>query len=1047
MKTDQPFLPRGDIRFFFWPFLLILLWISSCGDPAEQTSALPYDSLSEEQRRTPEYALAGLDVADDLQATLFAAEPMVVNPTNMDIDERGRVWVCEGYNYRPKLNPNNPTKEEGDRILILEDTDKDGKADKSTVFYQGNDVNAALGIWVMGNKAIVSCSPNVFLFTDTDGDDKADKKEILFTGLGGEQHDHAIHAFVFGPDGKLYFNFGNAGSQILDKDGNPVTEQAGIAVSAEGKPYRQGMVFRCDPDGSNFEVLGHNFRNNYEVAVDSYGTLWQSDNDDDGNKGVRINYVMEYGNYGYRDEVTGENWRSYRTGMHDEVPKRHWHLNDPGVVPNLLQTGAGSPTGILVYEGDLLPERFRGQVIHSDAGPNVVRAYPVQKDGAGYSAKIDNIIKGKDQWFRPADVTIAPDGSLFVADWYDPGVGGHQVGDLAQGRIYRITPKEDDGGFLSGLFGGKDNTYDVQPPDLSTPEQAAEALKSPNLSTRYLAWTKLHEWGTEAETALQQMAASEDDRYRVRALWLLSKLDGKGPQYVEEALQDENPDIRIAAIRMARQQEVEMMPILQQMSQDQDPQVRREVALALRYMEGQEADDLWADLALQHKGEDRWYLEALGIGADLHADSRFRAWMNKVGDDWNSSAGQDVIWRMRTSETIPLLAELIQSSESNTYNDRLRYFRAFDFHSDPSKQEVLADLALQQHPNQEAITMLALNHLDTETVQRSPSLKNALRQSLSEIKGSKEYIELIKRYDLKEYKQDLLILTLQHGDQDMGPEAARLLLDMDGENAVMKVFQSGAADEKSAMIAALKRVNNNESFSVLQSVIRNREQPLAVREEAVSSFAGSWRGENMLLDMVRSGDLHADLDSVAAEVFSRAMRNSIYEEAAALMELPGESNEGELPPIKELVAMQGNADKGATVFARSCQNCHVVNGQGVDYGPGLGEIGNKLTKDAMYKAILNPSEGISFGYEGYTVKLTDGSQVTGYILSKTEDQLELRMYGGLTNTYDMSEVATVEEMEQSLMFDNLERAMSQQELVDLVEYLTTLRGGETASLE
>jgi putative heme-binding domain-containing protein len=122
----------------------------------------------------------------------------------------------------------------------------------------------------------------------------------------------------------------------------------------------------------------------------------------------------------------------------------------------------------------------------------------------------------------------------------------------------------------------------------------------------------------------------------------------------------------------------------------------------------------------------------------------------------------------------------------------------------------------------------------------------------------------------------------------------------------------------------------------------------------------------------------------------------------------------------------------------------VVNGQGIDYGPGLSEIGDKLSRDALYKSILHPSEGISFGYEGYTVELTDGSTVTGYILSKTEDELKLRMYGGMTNTYPMSEVARVEQMEQSLMFDNLERSMTQQELVDLVEYLTTLRNAQTA---
>ena len=95
--------------------------------------------------------------------------------------------------------------------------------------------------------------------------------------------------------------------------------------------------------------------------------MWQSDNDDDGNKGVRINFVMEGGNYGYRDEMTGAGWRARRTNMENDIPLRHWHLNDPGVVPNLVQTYAGSPTGILVYEGKLLPAEYQNQVIHADA--------------------------------------------------------------------------------------------------------------------------------------------------------------------------------------------------------------------------------------------------------------------------------------------------------------------------------------------------------------------------------------------------------------------------------------------------------------------------------------------------------------------------------------------------------------------------------------------------------------------------------------------------------------------------------------------------------
>ena len=1011
------------------PFLaisLIGLLLSALGCTTEDTSStIDYQSLSDEQKRSPDYALAGLDLGEGLQATVFAVEPLLANPTNMDIDHRGRVWVCEGVNYRPTLNPGNPTKEEGDRILILEDEDGNGQADKSTVFYQGTDVNAALGIWVMGNQAIVSCSPHVFLLTDTDGDDKADQKKVLFEGIGGEQHDHAIHAATFGPDGKMYFNFGNAGEKILDENGKPVTEQTGVEVADHVKPYQQGMVFRCDPDGSNFEVLGHNFRNNYEVAVDSYGTLWQSDNDDDGNKGVRINYVMEYGNYGYRDQETGENWRSYRTGMEEEIPRRHWHLNDPGVVPNLLQTGAGSPTGILVYEGDLLPERFQGQIIHADAGPNVVRAYPVEKEGAGYSATIDNLVKGKDQWFRPSDVCVAPDGSLFIADWYDPGVGGHQVGDLQQGRIYRLAPEQ---------------AYEVPSFDLSTPAGAVEALKNPNLSARYQAWQKLHAWGAEAEPVLAEMAQSENPRYRARALWLLTKLDGKGAQYVQQALKDQDPDLRVAGVRMARQQAEDILPVLTQMKDDEATSVRRELAVALRYQEGPAADQLWAELATQHDGQDRWYLEALGIGADEHAESRFQAWIDRVGDDWDTQAGRDIVWRMRSKETIPLLAQLIEDSEANSYHDRLRYFRAFDFRSDPSKEEVLASLAVQQHPQQGDITLLALNHLSTQAVKSSPKLKQALKVSLENVKGSKEYLELIKRYQLKEYSADLLALAMDRPSETIGGEAIRLLLDLEGKKPVTKVANQGDQDQKIALIQALKQANNGPAHDVLQEIITNQDQPLAVRKAAVLAFSGSWGGEDRLIGMIRSGDLHSALDSTAVQALSSSMRNALYQEASELLGIKAQMDEGTtMAPVKELLAMQGNAEHGETIFAQYCQNCHLVNGKGVDYGPGLSEIGDKLPKEALYTAILEPSRGISFGYEGYTLELKDGSQIMGYILSKNEDEVQMQLYGGLTNTYARTQIASIVEMDQSLMFDNLERAMSEQDLVDLVEYLSTLK--------
>ena len=623
----------------------------------------------------PDAALDALEVADGLQAELFASEPMLLSPSSIDIDARGRVWVAEIVNYRRHKGK----RAEGDRILILEDKDGDGVADDQKVYYQGPDIDSPHGVCVLGDKVIVSAGEQVLLFTDKDGDDKPDDKRVLFNVVGGKQHDHGIHAFCFGPDGKLYFNFGNASRGLKDADGKPITDLAGNVIEANRNPYQQGMVFRCDLDGSNVETLGWNFRNNWEAVVDSYGTVWQSDNDDDGNRGVRINYVMEFGNYGYRDEFTGKGWRDKRTNMETEVPLQHWHLNDPGVVPNLLQTGAGSPTGITVYEGELLPENLRGQVIHCDASPNVCRAYPRENDGAGYSAEMLPLLSGgADRWFRPSDVAVAPDGSLFVADWYDPGVGGHGMRDLDRGRIYRLTPEGHKG-------------YAVPELDLKSAAGAAEALKSPNYAVRYLAWQALHAGGAAAQDALRKLWESDNPVYRARAAWCAGKLPG-GSRMVGLAAGDPAPDLRIVAIRLARQLGGDLMPLLEKLSGDADPQVRRECAIALRGNASPEAAKLWAKLARKHDGEDRWYLEALGIAAEGNWDACLAAW-KAAGGSTGDAAGRDIAWRSRAKATPALLAEIVKA-DSTPEEDKPRYMRAFDFLSGPEKDAALQSILL-----------------------------------------------------------------------------------------------------------------------------------------------------------------------------------------------------------------------------------------------------------------------------------------------------------------------------------------------------------------
>ena len=1013
----------------YWYLLVTVVILFACnGDSEKSRPAIDRSKLSEDQKRLPENAISALKVADGLDVALFASEPMMSNPTNMDIDDKGRVWITEGYNYRYNLHPGQPVKEAGDRILILEDTNGDGKADTSKVFYQDTLINAALGICVLGNKVIVSCSPYVFLLTDSNGDDKADKKEVLFEGIGGYQHDHAIHAFTFGPDGKLYFNFGNAGDSIKDGHGNVIRDTEGNAVNGSGKPYRQGMIFRCDMDGSNFEVLANNFRNNYEVAVDAFGNMWQSDNDDDGNRGVRINYILEYGNYGYTDEMTGAGWRSRRVNMEDSIPLQHWHLNDPGVVPNLLQTGSGSPTGMLIYEGDLLPEQFQGQMIHSDPGHNIVRSYPVKKDGAGYSAKIVNILEAEDDnWFRPSDVCIAPDGSLFIADWYDPGVGGHKVGDLDRGRVFRVAPDV--------------SAYKIPAFSVNTTGDAIKALESPNLATRYMAWEKLHEQGASVEKDLAAIFDNADNpRFRARAFWLLTKLPAKGPDYVKKALKDKNEDIRTAAFKAARELKMDVIPLVKEVVKDPSPQLRREALIALRHNPSPEAPALWATLVQQYDGKDRWYLETAGISADKQWDSYFAAWKHLVGDNWNTPAGRDIVWRSRAEAALPMLASIIRDDNIDIAKN-LKFFRAFDFHKDTSKQRILLSLLNStsvegNQPNESLTKVYTLLQLDTSPLIMTNSLRNIIENGLESVKGSEQFLDLIAKYKIKSKNRELLDMAVHSDDKDIRGTAVNLLMANNGQTAVKSAIHSDTATAMS-LISALRGSDDTKVKAMLQSVFMDKSLDFNVRQEAIQVFGGGYTGQKQLMSLVEGKKIPAELDTTAENILLKARRQDIKEKAMAFYK-KGDDNSN-LAPVSTLIKLNGNAGNGRSIFSNVCASCHQVNNEGTNFGPDLSEIGVKYAKDGLYENILHPDAGIAFGYDGYLVKTKDGNQLLGYVTSETKEDLSIKVVGGIVSKINKSDIISKKPYKNSLMPAGLLNGMPQQDAVDLIEYLTTLK--------
>ncbi|MCC5022227.1 MAG: hypothetical protein J6386_05240 [Candidatus Synoicihabitans palmerolidicus] len=603
-------------------------------------------------------------VPEGLEATIWAQAPQLRNPTNMDIDFAGRVWVTESVNYRKHEN-RDPA---GDRIVVLEDTDGDGIADSSHVFVQEPELLAPLGIAVLDNQIVVACAPLLLVYTDVDRDlriDPAiDKREILLTGFNGRNHDHSLHSVTVGPDGLWYFNSGNTGGHFTDRSGrtfrigsayewgvNPVgghspATYAG-ATSDDGHVYVVGFSARMQPDGSQVEIIGHNFRNSYEQTVTSFGDVFQNDNDDPPTS--RTSYFIEYGNAGWFSRDRQRFWTADRRPGQD-IPTSQWRQEDPGIMPSGDVYGA--PTGIVYYEGDLLGPDWRGLLLSCEAARNVIFGYRPTQAGAGFSldrfnfftTNPDQRLTGIDSlrgrtndelysMFGPSDVAVGPDGAIYIADWFDPRVGGHaDHDDTLSGTIYRITPQ------------GVNPSVPIF--DLSTTDGQLAALRNPAVNVRALGAARLHSAGKAAVPAVTTQLEDPNPYVAARAVFLLARLGDAGQKRVRALTSHPDASIRVAALRALRRTQADVSAELGRLTSDPSSAVRRDIAVALRDTSREFSSDLLRQLAHSFDGIDRTYLAAWGIGATGKADDLARLLLADSSFDHSSSRFADLLFTL-----------------------------------------------------------------------------------------------------------------------------------------------------------------------------------------------------------------------------------------------------------------------------------------------------------------------------------------------------------------------------------------------------------------
>ncbi len=977
-------------RFSFWAAcgVLFLGATLSAWAPAKAAEVIPHaQDKPPGPPLSPQEAMQKMTLPPGFSVELVASEPDIVNPVAMTFDERGRIWITESLEY-PRLEPG-PGR---DRIRVLEDTDRDGKADKFTVFAEG--LNIPSGIAVGYGGVWVANSPDILFLQDTDGDCKADKQEVVVTGFGRDDTHELPNSLTWGPDGWLY-GLNGVFNQSRVKQGD---KQFDFTCA----------LFRIHPRTREFQVFAQGTSNPWGVAWDDEGSAFVS--------ACVIDHLWHLAESGYYIRQGGP-YPPFTSPMSSIVKHKHQKA---------------AYCGIHFFDSDAYPPAYRGRLYMGNIHGNGINVDVLTRDGSTYQGEAaPDFLSANDAWFMPVVQKTGPDGCLYILDWYDryhcyqDARRDPEGIDRLKGRLYRVRYQ---------------NSPRAERFDLATEtaSQLVDRLRSPNVYFRDIAQRILSERNDpKTRPQLERLVndGSAPRSTRMHALWSLLGGGPLAPDFHQTLLANTDPTLRAWGVRAAG----DCSPLdsllrkkVRSMTADPAPEVRLQVAVAARKTEGPGALPMLLEV-LAKSGDDKLIPHI--VWQNLHP------LLEKHGEEYLALVSQEPLASLPAVATFMprVIDRMLASKDPNSIGALVKLLYS-DSTTHPKSLTKCIDSLAARIENHE----IGADELARVRGQIDEVVTKILSGSSSDpLYGSAALLAATWK-DPRGQTVARSVFASARQPLDRRFKALRALIaarDESLESSIGDLLASANSQQELA-ITALHDLSDLDADWVGQVVLANYSRfDTPLRAPAIDLLTTRRIWFERLLEAIGKGEIPA------SALNANQVRNLLVKADDALSEKIkkhwGSIRDARDQNREEVIARMrsflrrtpGDPVAGRAVFQRVCGQCHKLHGEGQDVGPDI-TLNGRNSFEQLLSNVFDPSLVIGASYQARTVVTADGRVFTGLVAEESDQHVVLKVQGGKLETIARQDVEAVKVSSLSLMPEDLEKQLKPLELADLFALLT-----------